>query len=169
MVIVTRLPEQHIIFVTLRPNSSLSWGGNVALVGSLTLLAILIGGSFAMLGAWVILPFSGLEILLLFSCLYTFARHNASQEVITFSDDKVRIERGTREPAQEWIFPRVWSSFHVEKPESNWATPVISIRNQGNILELGSFLNRRDKIKLVNTLKRIVNDREPASVSDSTR
>ena len=160
MVTVTSLPEQEKIFITLRPNRSLSWRGNVALVCSLAVLALLIGGSFAVLGAWLILPFSGLEIILLFSCLYILARRNAHQEVITFSPEQVRIERGISEPVQEWIYPRSWSSFHVEKPDANWASPIICIRNRGDSLELGSFLNRRDKIKLINTLKRIVNDRQ---------
>ena len=161
MVIVDSLPDEEKVFITLRPNRSLSWRGNVALVCSLGLLAVLIGGGFALLGAWVILPFSGLEIMLLLTCLYILSERNAHQEVITFSPDKVIIERGKAAPKKAWTYSRRWSSFYVEKPDAQWTAPTIYIRNRADKLELGAFLNRRDKIKLVNTLKRIVNNHLP--------
>ena len=108
------------------------------------------------MGAWVILPFSGIEILALTIALYVLARRNARQEVITVDKDQVIIERGITSPAENWRYQRLWSSFHVEKPAGTWSSPIISIRSHGKHLELGTFLNRRDKIKLINTLKYIV-------------
>lgn len=156
MVLVNQQPQEALTVITLRPNRSLSWRGNLWLIASLSCIALAIGISFAALGAWVILPFSGLEILALSACLYVLAKRNARQEVITVSDNNVLVERGIDRPSAQWCYERSQSAFHIEKPTRAWSSPIISIRCQDQHLELGAFLNRRDKIKLINTLKSTV-------------
>jgi uncharacterized membrane protein len=44
----------------------------------------------------------------------------------------------------------------VQKPKHPWEPVTLSIRSHGRELEIGSFLNRRDKQDLINELKRVV-------------
>ncbi len=53
----------------IRPNSSLSWRGNKIFFFMLFFVSFMIAVSFAMVGMWMILPFAGLEMLLLGSAL----------------------------------------------------------------------------------------------------
>ena len=47
------------------PHCSISPAGFACVLASLAAVALAIGAGFAMLGAWLVLPFSGLEVLLL--------------------------------------------------------------------------------------------------------
>ena len=49
----------------IRPNSSLSWRGNKIFFFILFSISFIIAISFAMVGMWMIIPFAGLEMLLL--------------------------------------------------------------------------------------------------------
>ena len=64
-----------------QPNRAVSWRTNqifLLLIGS---LSALIAGGFALLGAWMILPFAGVEILLLVSLLWYVNTIHSRQEV----------------------------------------------------------------------------------------
>jgi len=52
--------------IVLKPNNSATWHFNVLIISSLTLLAFLIAGIFLIQGLWLILPFSGLELIMLY-------------------------------------------------------------------------------------------------------
>ena len=62
--------ETDILRITLRPNGSLLWKGSLYLIISLSVLALVIAGTFFYYGATLILPFSGLELALLTGSLY---------------------------------------------------------------------------------------------------
>jgi len=55
-------------YILLKPNNSLSWRGNTYIILSITLVALIISLGFAMLGAWIIFPFSRLELLCVTGC-----------------------------------------------------------------------------------------------------
>ena len=123
---------------------------------SLGVLAFLISMGFLMQGLWMILPFSGLEIAALFSCLYVCTRANIRTEVITFSDDKVIIEQGRTFAEKSWEYPRSWAKIFVNKPQHEGYPDKVVIRSHGKETELGSFLNSEDKAALVKKLRKIV-------------
>ena len=53
---------------------SISPAGFACVLGSLAGVALAIGAGFAMIGAWLVLPFSGLEALLLAAAFLWHAR-----------------------------------------------------------------------------------------------
>jgi uncharacterized membrane protein len=56
------------------PHCSISPAGLACVFASLACLVLAIGAGFAMAGAWLVLPFSGLEVLLLAAALLCHAR-----------------------------------------------------------------------------------------------
>ncbi|MFT5577171.1 MAG: putative membrane protein [Bermanella sp.] len=54
----------------LAPNRSADWQANKRLIVAITLISTLIAGGFAYLGAWIILPLAGAEVLGLSAALY---------------------------------------------------------------------------------------------------
>ena len=59
---------------------------------ALALLVLAIGAGFAAAGAWLILPFAGLEVLLLGAAFVLYARHAADYEKIELESGRLDVE-----------------------------------------------------------------------------
>ena len=59
---------------------------------ALSFLVLAIGAGFAVAGAWLILPFAGLEVLLLGAAFVLYARHAADYERIELAGGHVTVE-----------------------------------------------------------------------------
>ena len=80
-------------FVIL-PNCSISWRQLVVFYLLTCLLALAIGLLFTFGGMWLVLPFSGLEMMALGTALYLTSRKVHRREVITLDSNRVTIEKG---------------------------------------------------------------------------
>ena len=58
----------------------------------LALAVLAIGAGFALLGAWLVLPFAGLEVLLLGAAYVAYARHAADYERLEIEPGGLRVE-----------------------------------------------------------------------------
>jgi len=96
----------HII---LRPNLSASWRTNLIIISLISVVCIGIAAFFLSIGAYLVLPFAGMEILVLSVITYIFYRDHNHQEVITFTDQKVIIEKGRIKPKNDWQCERAWA------------------------------------------------------------
>ena len=142
--------------IVLRPNNSWGWRANVVFLSVFMGVSLTIGTGFLIAGAWVVLPFSLLEISVVGYCLYYCVRQCSRQEVITVSDHEVMIETGIRQPTEARTFQRMWAKFFVTSPRRPWEDKTLSIRSHGIETEIGSFLSREDKDALVKQLRRVI-------------
>ncbi|MBD3649675.1 MAG: DUF2244 domain-containing protein [Pseudomonadales bacterium] len=142
--------------IVLRPNQSWGWHANLYILYTLIAVSTSIGLTFAVMGAWPVLPWSMLEMLVLALCLYHCAVQCNRQEVLTITEDKVILERGLRRPSESHVYHRVWSRFLIERPPHPWDPARVSIRSHGQQEEIGSFLSQRDKSALITELRDIV-------------
>jgi uncharacterized membrane protein len=155
--VVTEIDEaSRTGIIILRPNHSWSWKANVLFLSILMGVSLSIATGFLMAGAWVIMPFSILEMTVVALCIHYCVRQCARQEVIIISDSEVKIERGINRPSQQESFQRMWAKFFVRSPNHPWDPVKLSIRSHGIESEIGSFLSRRDKHNLISQLKRVV-------------
>jgi len=58
----------------LKRNCSMSPAGLAMALGALAALTLAIGVGFAFFGAWLVLPFAGLEVLMLAAAFFVYAR-----------------------------------------------------------------------------------------------
>jgi len=142
--------------IILSPNNSASWQFNMLFLASQAVIAGVIAILFLMDGLWLILPFSGLEILALFSGLYLVVRNNFTTEVLRFNDHVLTVERGHTNIENSWEYQRSWTKIFVRKPAFRGHPCKIVIRSYGKELEIGAFLNKSDKEVLIKKLKRII-------------
>ena len=142
-----------LVTIVLKPNNSASWQFNMVILGALTFILFAISSYFAFLGLWLIFPFAGLEIIVLFICIYLRVRANNNTEVITFDKTTVIVERGSYQAEKSWKYNRLWTKIFVKKPAIRGYPKQIYIRSHGKELELGSFLNKQDKEILIKDLK----------------
>ena len=69
----------------------MSPAGLAKVFAALALLVLAIGAGFATMGAWLILPFAGLEVLLLGAAYVLYARHAADYERIELDAGHVTV------------------------------------------------------------------------------
>lgn len=156
MVIAEYDPESRRGRIILTPNRSWSWHANLVFLGILATVCLLIGTAFLLQGMWLILPFSLLEVVLVGIALYYCARRTHRQEVLTFSEDELWIERGHRRPEKRHVFKRLFARFFVRRPRHPWYPTRIAVRSKGQEVEVGDFLSPDDKDRLIEELRRII-------------
>ncbi len=153
----TRINENSgLATIILKPNNSSSWQFNMRIVASLALIAFFISSYLALHGLWLIFPFTILEIGFVFICLYLRMHANIKTEVITFDENTVRVERGSYHAEDTWKYHRLWTKIFVKEPTTRGYPKQVFIRSYGKELELGSFLNKKDKEILIKDLKTVV-------------
>ena len=84
--------------LSLMPNSSISWQGSLLFLALISFPITIIGITFFFYGAPIILPFAGLEILIVGTALYVVFKKSSKKEVITLTKEKLTIEKGRFRP-----------------------------------------------------------------------
>ena len=143
--------------ITLKPNKSLSWKSNLLFILAISLTCGVIGLGFYLVGASLVLPFAGLEILLVGACVYFVVHRIYKQEIITLTPDTLKIEKGKRKPDRVWEYFRIWANVVVEKPKHPWYPALIVITSKGERVPIGDFLTEKEKLTLVENLRIIIN------------
>jgi len=139
--------------IIIEPNRSLSWQDNVRFIKWFSLLSLIIALYFMYFGFILVLPFSGLEVVLVSIALYIVYRRYSIRQVIHFTEDSVIIESGRTQVDIRVEYQRHWSKFHVE--EQNNSLPRLTIQSRGESTEIGDFLNIDDKHMLISLIKDI--------------
>jgi uncharacterized membrane protein len=80
--------------LTLKRNCSISPAGFAGVFAALACVVVAIGAGFAVFGAWLVLPFAGLEVLLLGSAYVIHARRAADYERIELDSGRLTVEVG---------------------------------------------------------------------------
>lgn len=140
--------------LVLEPNQSLSWTGNLYVSLSLLIISLIISVVFALFGAWVVLPFALLEVILLVSIFYYINQHLRCQEVVSIDDQHVLIEKGSQRPEQIWDFCRGKVSVVVQQQNEPVDHDMVIISGDQGIVTVGEFLNNQDAKQLIKSLKR---------------
>jgi len=134
-------------------NQSMSWKANLWLAGALGAIVMGIALAMASQGLWMVIPFAGLEVLLVLFCLYLTVKRLARKEVITVADDAVKLEWGESRPDKQVALPRYWSRLNYHCPESEFEVGVLEVAAHGRRYALGRALGRDEKRTLYNKLK----------------
>ncbi len=139
--------------IVLSPNCSISWRELVIFYVITCVVALAIGLFFTFQGFWLVLPFSGLEMLALGSCLYLTSRKVYRQEVITLERERTLIEKGVQQVDQSWEFDTPWLRLIDHKSGPRDSQRKLAIGSHGNYVEVGNFLDNTEKDALAFQLK----------------
>ena len=151
MVTVNRNASRLLIIA--KPNCSSSWRANKLVLLMLAIPSLTFATSFALLGAWPVLPWAGLELLALGSALYYVNWKLQYRHVITLSAETVSIDKGFYVPRQSWTFPREGTGLAIVPERHPWEGPELSLQRTGESVSVGEFLNRDDALKLAALLR----------------
>lgn len=151
MVTSTRTASR--LMIVLQPNQSATWRTNKLVLLAIAVPSLGIAVGFALLGAWPILPFAGLELAALASALYYVNWKLQYRHVITLSEDRLRIDKGFYAPRQSWEFKRTDSGLAVTPERHPWEGPQLSLHSRSERVPVGEFLNREDCLQLLGLLR----------------
>lgn len=146
--------EGHIVVC---PNMSGEWGTTRLFLWIVSTMALLIAIVFTFMGAWLILPFAGFEVIALLSFMYWVAHQCRRKQVITIENNRVLVENGYHAPTSHWESELFFTRLIIDKPPYRGGQPLkIFLRSQQLQLEVGEFLNEDDKKKLISELRGVI-------------
>ena len=128
-------------------NNSLSSSGRVFAFGFIFVVSVGIACAFAALGAWLILPFAGLEMLVLFWAFHHVERHASDYERIAIAGDKVSIEIREVGRARHHELSRYWAQVVVSRNGAR-----LALRSHGREVEIGRHLNDCERLALAHAI-----------------
>ncbi len=138
----------------IRPNSSLSWRGNLLFFLGMVCISFGIAGVFAVMGYWVVLPFAGLEMTVLGGALLLCSLRASHCEVVSITGDTVEIITGRHKPEHIWTFNRHWAKVIISSPPIKGYPNRLALRSHGHELEIGACLNNEERQQLAKALDR---------------
>lgn len=159
--IETRYHEEHRERVlVVQANQSLSWRGNVVFACVLGGVSASLGLVLALQGFWLVLPFAGLETLVLIYSFYLVSVRLSRREVITVGREAIRVEWGRLQAEHSIEMSRYWSRLRFHLPDSPFETGDLSLSCQGRSVHLGRALGREEKKRLHRMLARAMRQGE---------
>jgi uncharacterized membrane protein len=106
------------------------------LYGSLCLVSLLIGSGFWLLGATLVMPFVGLELLALGLALFVFARHATDGERIVLQGQQLVVELENAGRLVRAEFNRDWVRVEPKSGDKS----LIELSGQGQKIEVGRYV-----------------------------
>ena len=141
--------------IRLAPHCSLSTRGALYFYASACATPCAVAGLMALRGWWPVLPFAGLELLLLGAVLWHSLRRRDRGEVITVTDERIEINSQVARK-QSIVFPRHWAQVKLRRAASPLHPSRLLIMSHGRSFEVGSFLTEGDRRELAGRLRRAV-------------
>ena len=139
----------------LKRNCSISPSGLFRVYGLIAIVTIGIAAAFAALGAWLILPFAGIEIVCLGIAFVLHGRHAADYERIELAEGGLTVEVCEADAVRRHEFNPARA--RVQLSGEGGGTRVL-LQAPGGRLEIGRHLHEQARLELAGELmKRLRN------------
>ena len=119
-------------------NQSMSWRANLYLAASLGAVSMGIAIAMATFGLWMVIPFAGLEVIFVVTCLYLTLKRLSRQEVITVDNEAIKLEWGYNQPDTVVNLPRRWSRLSYQCKDSVFEVGELSVAAHGRRYSLAN-------------------------------
>jgi uncharacterized membrane protein len=119
-------------------------------VGSLAAFPLAVAVVFSALGAWLILPFAGLEAVALFWVFGWVMRHAQDSESLVIRGDKIVLAVREAAHTRHYEFNRVWARVVVDQRARDVR---LALRSHGSDVEIGRYLDGGGRRRLAHELK----------------
>ncbi|QDC45419.1 DUF2244 domain-containing protein [Methylophilus medardicus] len=138
-----------------RPNASASAESVSKLLLSLLVLSGLIALAFLHMGAWMVLPFAGLELVLVVLAFVVVMRHASDYEKITIVQDQIEIEQSVLGKIKHVRFHCYWARVTLREGENGKTSLWIGSHDQE--VEFGrDTMDNAQREQVASHLKRVL-------------
>lgn len=150
MVSIKQLPGKSQI--RLIPNRSLSWRQSKLIMGVFACFCLTIAIVWAMVGAWLILPFAGLEVALLLGVTYLVSKSTYQQQIVLINRHHISLQKCQGKHLQDYLFEYDKSrliTFETHHPED---ALELYLSDSEHSIRLAEFLNLDDQKTFIQLL-----------------
>lgn len=138
----------------LSPNRSATWAQTRLVIFFVGGLSLLVAIFWAAMGAWIVLPFAGIEVSLLAYFCHRVCSDTYHREVIDITTDEIVIQWGKDYPKRQWRLARPPAQVIVAKAHHSMTPDSVTLADSRNAIAIGRKLNKEDVDMLIAKLKR---------------
>lgn len=144
--------EPPVYEAVLYPNMSLPNAGFAAVMGVVIAANFLFGMYFFMIGAWPVIGFCGLDVLLVWLAFKVSYRQGRLREWVRMSEDALWISRVLPSGHEtRWRLQPAWTRVVIDKPVRHESQ--IRVVSKGKTLILGAFLSPEERARFAEALQ----------------
>lgn len=137
----------------LHPHRSLGPRGFRILMGAMVAVSVAIGGLFLANGAWPVVGFFGLDVLLVWLAFQASYRSGRLYETVELTPERLTVQRvEPARPVRTWTFQPYWLRVAMDDPPQHHSHVTLSSR--GTTVIVGSFLSPPERLDFANALRR---------------
>jgi uncharacterized membrane protein len=136
----------------VRPNRSLSVAGIIWLFITLSTMALTVGIGLTLAGAWLVLPFAGIEVLAVGALCGWLYRHRDDCELIVIEPEHVRIIQRSGCNAASYEFQRYWVRVILDRRDGQRPSRL-QIGSHGKYVRLAAQVTEGDRLALAGELR----------------
>ncbi|WP_448192114.1 DUF2244 domain-containing protein [Azospirillum sp. sgz301742] len=136
----------------LHPHRSLGRRGFFILMTVFAGASTAISLAFYLLGAWPVVGFFGLDVLLLWWAFRANYRAARLYERVRLTEDELTVQRvAWKQPDRRWSFQPYWLRVSMDDPPEHESQVTLS--SHGRTLTVGSFLTPDERLEFANALR----------------
>ncbi|MBR0773791.1 DUF2244 domain-containing protein [Bradyrhizobium diazoefficiens] len=152
-----REAEPQIFSALLTPHRSLNRTGFLAVMLFLSIVSFVTGMVFLMMGAWPVLGFFGLDVLVIWWAFKVNFRAARAREEIVVTPSELRVRRVShRGQVAEWVFNPLWVRLDQEVDE-DFGIEHLYLISRGRRIIIASFLGPDEKASFYKGLVEALN------------
>ena len=139
--------ESRDFSLLLKRNCSIAPGALACVFGALAVAVLGIGIGVAIAGAWLILPFAGLEVIAFAAAFVLQARHATDYEKIELAHGRIRIEVSEAERLANYELDARGARIELQGPH-------VVLCGAGETLKIGRHLDDEARVRFAAELKK---------------
>ncbi|MGH6707885.1 MAG: DUF2244 domain-containing protein [Bradyrhizobium sp.] len=136
----------------LTPHRSLNRTGFLVLMAFLCAVSFVAGLAFLLMGAWPVLGFFGLDVLVIYGAFRVNYRRGDASEEITVTPSELRVRRVShRGHVVEWVLNPLWVRLD-QKTHAEFGIERLYLVSKGRHVSVGNFLGPDEKASFAKAL-----------------
>ena len=144
--------DPQIFSALLTPHRSLNRTGFLAVMLFLSVVSFVTGLVFLMMGAWPVLGFFGLDVLVIWWAFKANFRSARAREEISVTTSELRVRRVShRGQVAEWVFNPLWVRLDQEVDE-DFGIEHLYLISRGRRIIIAGFLGPDEKASFYKAL-----------------
>src|ERR1700681_2186179 len=144
--------EPKLFSALLTPHRSLSRTGFLVLMAFLSIVSFAAGFAFLLMGAWPVLGFFCLDVLVVYWAFRINFRHAKATEEISVTPSELRVRRVShRGHVVEWVLNPLWVQLD-QKTHAEFGIEKLYLVSKGRRVSIASFLGPDEKASFAKAL-----------------
>jgi uncharacterized membrane protein len=149
---MTNPSSPFLLDATLSPHRSLSPRGFLLLFAAFGIVSFIAGMIFVSKGAWPVMGFFGLDVLLFFIAFRINYRRARLREIVRVTRQQLTVRRVEPDGRQKvWSFEPAWARVELHRPEEH--DSQLEIASGRRSLTVGAFLSPEERAAFADTLR----------------